>query len=324
MAILFGRESSVAPGVKVDPIVWALAGAAAVELAILRTFTRTAIHIPGLEAMRYPYQLLTKGGEFAYFLTISLLFPVAAALLLAMHRGHYPQRWLVTFGVALFAFSWPLVDMHAVSPRTLDALTISSVVAIGSAIVLTSRRTAWLPIVTFTAAFTASALYTTSLGSGRGAGFGQPDLLLNYTEFLGLAYACTTPLLVHRSRDRMATGVAIAVGMLVYVAMLGNGSTSRFLLLWNAGLSGTLPSFFYGLAAAALTYTTLRAGRSGLPLVSSGLVMIVAGGLGLHSSYQSALVIVGTMSLALGLSGARQTLVRRDLAPQPEPMPAAL
>ncbi len=309
MAMRLRRESIGAPDVKVDPIVWALAAAAAVELAILRTFTRTAIHIPGIQAMRQPYELLTKGGEFAYFLTISLLLPVAAALLFALHRGRHPQRRLATFGVALFALPWPLVDVHAISTRAMDGLTIGAVVAIGLAIVLSSSRNAWVPIVTFTAAYAASALYTASMTSGGAPGFGQPQTLLNAAEVFGVAYACTTPLLVDRSRDRVALGWGIAAGLLVFAAMLGNGSTSRFLLLWNAGLSGTLPSFVYAAAASALAYTMLRAARSGAPLVSAGLVLMVAGGLGLHSTYQSALVVAGLASLAVGLWAPRELAV---------------
>ena len=102
--------------------------------------------------------------------------------------------------------------------------------------------------------------------------------------------------------------------MLVCAGMLGNGSTSRFLLLCIAGISGSLPSFFYAVAAGALAYTMLRAARSGAPLVSAGLILMVAGGLGLHSTYQSALVVAGFASLAVGLWGPRE-LPMPDAAP---------
>jgi hypothetical protein len=320
MALRVRRDLVDTSAVKIDPIVWALAAAAGVELAILRTFTRTAVHIPGIEAMRRPYELLTRGGEFAYFLTICLLLPVAVALLFALYRARHPQRRLATFGLAMFALPWPLLDMHAISTRMMDGLTIASVLAIGMAIVLVSRPRAWAPVAAFTLAFTASALYTASMTSGGEPGFGQPRMLLNGAELLGIAYACTTPLLVDRSRDRVAVGLGIAAGMLVFVGMIGNGSTSRFLLLWNAGLSGTLPSFFYAVAAGALAYTMLRAARSGAPLVSAGLILMVAGGLGLHSTYQSALVVAGFASLAVGLWGPRE-LPMPDVAPV---MPAAV
>lgn len=299
MALRIRSAPKAASSANIDPIVWALVIAAAAELAILRTFTRTAVHIPGIQAMRQPYELLTRGGEFAYFLTLCLLAPVAVALVTALHRNRHPQRYLATFGLAVFALPWPLLDIHAISTRAMDGLTLAAVAALAGAIVLTSRRSAWLPVTAFALAFAAGGLYTILMASDSTTV--RPALLLNSSEFLGIAYACTTPLLVDRSRDRVSTVVGIGAGLLVFTGMLGNGSTSRFLLLWNAGLSGTLPSFVYATAAGALAYTMLRASRNGSPLVAAGLILLVAGGLGLHSTYQSALVIAGLATLAVGL-----------------------
>ncbi len=301
MAMGLRRKPQQASTIEITPVVWALAAAALFELAVLRTFTRTAVHIPGIHAMRTPYELLTRGGEFAYFLTLCLLAPVAIALVTTLYRGRHAQRHLVAFGLGLFVVPWTLLDTGGISTRAMDGLTIASVTAVGLAIVLTAGGRRWVPVAIFTVAFGASALYTTSMTSGGSFGFGGPGALLNAAEWLGIAYACTTPLLVERSRDRAATTVGAAVGLFVFAGMLGNGSTSRFLLLWNAGLSGTLPSFVYAAAAGALAYTAVRAARSGAPLVSAGLALMVAGGLGLHSTYQSALVLTGVASLAAGL-----------------------
>lgn len=289
----------------IEPAVWALAVAAGVELAILRTFTRTAVHIPGLQALRTPYEILTKGGEFAYFLTLCLLLPVGVGLVVALYRERHPQRYLASFGLSLFALPWPLLDAHAISTRAMDALTLGAVAALASAIVLTARRAARLPVITFALAFGASALYTLAMTSGSVHGFQHAGTLLSAAELLGLAYGCSTPLMVDRSADRLATTAGVASGVLVLAAMLGNGSTSRFLLLWNAGLSGTFPSFIYAAAAGALVYTILRGLRSGAPLLAAGLVLLVAGGLGLHSTYQSGLVVAGLASLALALWSER-------------------
>lgn len=301
MAIHIRRTAGTGGLPNVNPLVWSLAIAATVELAILRTFTRTAIHIPGIETMRRPYELLTRGGEFAYFLTLCLLLPAAIALAMTLYRGGHPQRHLAAFGLAVFTIPWPLVDAHVVSSVTMDAMTVAAVVALALALVVSNRAAAGVPIVAFTVAFALSALYTIDMASGSGIGLGGSRMLLNGAEVVAVAFACTTPLIVDRSRDRVAGWAAVITVLVVFGGMLGNGSTSRFLLLWNVGLSGTLPSVFYAAAAGALVYAIVRALRTGAPLVAAGLVLLVAGGLGLHNTYQSALVVVGLMALAAGL-----------------------
>lgn len=318
MALRIRRPGDFEGVPDIRPLVWILAASAAVELAILRTFTRTAIHIPDIEALRTPYEILTRGGEFAYFLTLCLLLPAAVAAAVALQRGGHPQWRLATFALVVFAVTWPLVDLGAISPGALDAMTVAAVLGLGTAILLVSGARSALPVGGFVAAYAASAFFTLAATGDGAMSVGLQRVLLNMAEIAAVVFACTTPMLLSGSRDRLAIIVAVVTGLLVFGALLGNGSTSRFLLLWNIGLSGSMPSFFYAAAAGGMTYTVLRAMRGGYPLIAAGLVLLVAGGIGLHSTYQSALVGVGLAALAAGL-----WVARTETAPSTAPVPAA-
>lgn len=319
MAMRLRRHGEFEGAPDIRPLVWILAASAAVELAMQRTFTRTAIHIPDIEALRTPYEVLTRGGEFAYFLTLCLLLPAGVAAVVALYRSGHPQWRLATFALLVFAVAWPLVDLGMVSSGALDVMTVASVLGLGAVILLASPARQALPIGSFAMAYAASAFFTLAATGDRELSPGQQRALLNTAEVAAVAFACTVPLLVSGARDRFAVTVGVVTGLLVFGALLGNGATSRFLLLWNIGLSGSMPSFFYAASAGGLMYTILRAMRGGYPLVAAGLVLLVAGGIGLHSTYQSALVVVGLAAMA---SGLRAPCPRTE--PAAAPLPAAV
>src|SRR3972149_4196781 len=56
-----------------QPVMVGLAVAAALELVILRTFTRTAIHIPALQSLSRPYELLSDLGQYTYYVAAVLV-----------------------------------------------------------------------------------------------------------------------------------------------------------------------------------------------------------------------------------------------------------
>ena len=284
-----------------------------VELAILRTFTRTAIHIPALHQLQRPYEVLTNAGEFAYFATLVLVVPALLAIGIALVRQQHPQRRLIGFGVAAFIAPWILVDAGLMSPGTMDGLTMASVCAIAIAIAISAPTARALPVMAFALAFTASAIHTTLGTSELFGSVGQPRPLLNLAEVAALAYALSTPLLLAPRSDRRALVLSAAVGGFVFLGLIGNGSTSRFLLLWNAGLSGTFPAVVYAAAAAALAYSAVASARSKSPFVTTGILLLVAGGIGLHSTYQSALVLAGLASFAVALGDRRSTAPEDEL-----------
>jgi hypothetical protein len=92
------------------------------------------------------------------------------------------------------------------------------------------------------------------------------------------------------------------VAAVVFAAFLGNGgATARFLLLWNEGLSGALPSVAYAGASGCLAATLVALVKARNGLAAAGPVLLVTGGIGLHSTYQSGLVITGMALLAMAL-----------------------
>jgi hypothetical protein len=163
---------------------------------------------------------------------------------------------------------------------------------------LRSRRQA-LPLLWFGLGFAASGVYTALPTLAQpGTTIEQPGWLLEAAEVLGLGFALSAPLLVGTWSGRTARWAAVSAGVLVLVMFLGNGSTSRFLLLWNAGLSGPFPGILYAAAAGTLTLACVGLLRSGRRLEAAGLLLLVSGGIGLHSTYQSALVVTGLAALA--------------------------
>ena len=80
MAVTMRRSSNESSWSDLSLLVGGLAVASAIELAILRTFTRTAIHIPALNSLQEPYAVVSRGGRYAYFVAIALMVPALAML----------------------------------------------------------------------------------------------------------------------------------------------------------------------------------------------------------------------------------------------------
>jgi len=104
-----------------------LAVASVIELLILRTFTRTAIHIPGITALREPYEVLSFGGRYAYFVAVTLLlFAVPAAAWTLWSRGG-PVRRGMAVATGVFAAMSGLAAMEVAGRLALDTATAGTV-----------------------------------------------------------------------------------------------------------------------------------------------------------------------------------------------------
>jgi hypothetical protein len=303
MAVHMPKLTRATSSSDVTVLVAILGLAAAVELAILRTFTRTAIHIPALEQMQDPYEALAGAGRYAYFVAIGLVFPVLGVLSVRIARGNGPARWLALFAMAGFGVAAAGATAGVVPESGLGAATIWAVAMLGLALAAGSGRLSvrTAPAASFAVAFGLSGAYTLMPSVGASA---QPSWLLDGAEVAGLAFALTLPVIV-TGNDRRSMLIAAGVAVFALVVFLGNGSTSRFLLLWNIGLSGTLPGVAYAAAAGALAFTGARLLRTGSALGACGVLLLVAGGIGLHSSYQSALVVAGLAALYVALVEAK-------------------
>jgi hypothetical protein len=118
---------------------------------------------------------------------------------------------------------------------------------------------------------------------------------------------------VRRAPLLIGAGVALAT----FMALLASPATVKILLLWNFGLAGYFPAFFYAVAFGALAFTALSSRSTDAPL-ALGLALLVFGGLGLHSSYQSGLVLLGLVALAT-TNPTRETAAWIPEASEPRP-----
>jgi hypothetical protein len=309
VATYFGQPSSRDADGQFAWLAVSLAVTSLVELAVLRTFTRVAIHIPALHAMQSPYRAVSVGGRFTYFLALVLAVAALGALASVLLRGRLPGRQLALAGLLAFVLAASLAAVKVIGQLTTDSITVASVLALSGAVCVSARHSpARVPMVLYAGAFGFSCSYTLiGLLSAQGSGISQPDWLLTATEICGVAFALASPLLTAGIRSRRVVWPTVAVGGLVLVTFLGNASTSHILLLWNAGLSGTLPTAIYALAAGALAFALLSMLAERRYVTAAGLVLLVTGGIGLHNTYQSALVIVGLGALAWGLVVAETT-----------------
>lgn len=281
-----------------------LAAASAIELLILRTFTRTAIHIPGITALREPYEVLSFGGRYAYFVSVALLMFALPGAAWALWRTGGPIGRGMAGAVAAFAAMSALAALGLAGRLPLDAATTGAVfvIAIGGASA-SGRWNSMVPLGLFAGAFVLSATHTLAQSAAQ-EGFValRTDAALTAAEVVGVAFAVSVPLLARGTLDRLSVVAGAGAAVVVFAAFLVNGgATARFLLLWNEGLSGALPSVAYAAAAGCLTATLVAFVRTRHGLAAAGLVLLVTGGIGLHSTYQSGLVICGLAMLALGL-----------------------
>lgn len=288
-------------------LVGALAVASLIELTILRTFTRTAIHIPAMNALQRPYEWLSTAGEYAYFVSVALLVPALAVLAFRLLGQEALARWPAMLGIAMFAVPGGLAAADAIGRVALDSATVGAVVVL-SAAVASSRHNPRiaLPAASFGVAYALSGLYTVASSPATGGVLPQSAWLLDGAELAGVVFALSSPFFLASRGDRVSRWVGIGVGGAALLMFVGSGSTSRFLLLWNVGLSGILPGVVYGVAAGALAFVIAGLLRSQDRLAAVGLLLLVSGGIGLHNTYQSGLIVAGlaAMALALGVPAA--------------------
>lgn len=284
-------------------VVGGLALAALVELSILRTFTRTAIHIPALEELSGPYTVLAGLGRYAYYLSVVLLIAALPLLASALWRRRSVTGAVGAAAILAFAAIAAAAALGAVPEHLADAATLAVVVALAGVAAGRQHARGAFALLLFGAAFALNAVYTT-LQAAAQAGLGTIDGqdLLTAAEVGGVAFALASPLLAPSACSRRTALTSATVALVVFGTLLGaGGPTTRILLLWNEGLSGTLPSVVYALAAGALVFTVLHLLGTRRFMALIGLLLVLAGGVGLHNTYQSRLVVVGLAVLALAV-----------------------
>lgn len=269
---------------------------AATELLLLRTFTRVAIHIPGLEHTAGPYRLASEAGRLAYYLAVVVLVLLLVERIAAGLREsalpHAATAALTVFVAGAVAARAGIVGDAVLALLVAGALALLLPAARGDL----SIRRAW-PVYALGSALLVAILHSLLGGGHALAGSGDVTWLLLIAEALAVAGAIAAPLTVRGGPDKLAFGIAVTVAILGGAALLQAGATVRILLLWNFGLAGYFPGPLYAVAAGALVYAIL-ATRKRDRLLSWGLALLILGGFALQSTYQTGLFLAGLAMLA--------------------------
>ncbi|MGZ5212264.1 MAG: hypothetical protein ACXWDU_01910 [Actinomycetota bacterium] len=275
--------------------------AAGVELVILRVFTRTAIHIPGFADLRSVYVPISEAGRSAFYVAVVLLMVTLVLIVDHLYRRGAVVARAGAAGVALFLIVAAIARIGGVDGMTLDGATLLALLLLAPWALGGAHGRSRFPTIVLVMAFVFSALIGTEQAlAGSGRMFGGGSWLALAGEVLAVGAAVATPLLVGRVRSRPALAWGAAVGGSIYAGLLVNASTVKILLLWNFGLAGYLPSILYGIAAGAVTYTIVAMRASGRRTSAVGMALLFMGGIGLHSTYQTGLVLAGLMLLGVG------------------------
>lgn len=291
-------------GLRLETIVGWLLVAVAVELVVLRTLTRIAIHVPGLGAVAGPYELLAGAGRFAYYAATVVALVAAAMLVSAAWRAGSVGGRLIAAGVVLLGFAAAALRAGPGlgEAAALNTLLLGSLVLIGLGAALLHRGGPAVAIVSATTAVALSGTFSVSqMWAAEGLGNGGPSIMLDLAEWSAIAFALALPWFLGgmASRDRRPVIAGAVTAVVVFALLIGNPSTTRFLLLWTHGLTGSLPAVAYAAAAGALAATVVALYQRQLPLAAGGLLLLVAGGIAMQNTYQSMLVGLGLACIGL-------------------------
>lgn len=270
--------------------------ALATELVVLRLLTRTAIHIPGLGEIEAGIRFFSEVGRIAFNAALILVFALLVAMTIdAVNKTRWPLvvALAAVLGIAIVApLGWlpePIIDL------------ITIVVVIAAPLLGWLSRNGSLkrssPSMLFSTAFTVAAL-PTLVGKAH-PGTTLPVVgMLNVAEALALVGAFSLLILVWGRPRWSALIVAALVGVATAGMLAAQPATIEILMLWNLGLAGYFSSVVYGVAAGMFAYAAVTSAQRGQPAVALGVVFVITGGIGLHSTLQSASFFIGVLILA--------------------------
>lgn len=291
------------------------------ELLLMRTFYRVGIFIPKEGPFRTVYAVLTDAGSLAFNLA-SVLALSALGLLAFTAFGNRDQRLglaLAVFLISVLAARAAGVEAVGPVPRLAFALAVLAVV------LPFLRSGADIAHRFLVAAVTACLLLSTYAGIAQGPGVdGAPGVsgAQIVAELLVVLAAVAAPvawLRTERFRLRPPL-VAAALAASFLGAWTANGSVTGILVMWTVGLRLYLVPWIYAIAlwafvAAAIGWTRHR------PWRSTGLVLLLAAGLFLGSTYQYTLGLVAIVLLTDGVAFGGLPAIRAQATSSPAPGP---
>jgi hypothetical protein len=92
--------------------------------------------------------------------------------------------------------------------------------------------------------------------------------------------------------------VGAAAGGIVLGSLVAQPAATETLMLWNLGFAGYFHPVVYAAGAACIAYAVHRAWMLSDRSVAIGVTFILAGGIGLHSTVQSAAFLIGVVILS--------------------------
>ncbi|MCX7618065.1 hypothetical protein [Tepidiforma sp.] len=292
-----------------------LALAVLIELLLLRTGTRLAIHVPAGRALETPYLALAALGRFAFFVALVLAVLIAAAAVVDLWvRGDAPARVAAVCLGGFAAAAGLLLLLPGASPMVAAAAAIAAI-ALAAAVVPRGGLVPAVPFSLLGFSLIASAAYAATQASpALPSGAAVP--LLDAAEAAGLAAGAALPLALCRRPGFAAAGFGAAAALGALTVFAAPAASGRIILLWNGGVTGALPPVLYAAAAAGFAAAAWQAWRRGERMLLAAFALLFAGGLGFHNTYQSLLLLDAAAVGALFI--ARPVPVA---APQPSPAP---
>jgi len=302
MTLLQSPTASTAPSPRGEPAIstmWLttlLIAASVVELTILRVGTRTVIHIPNIEAVADPYKVVAATGRLAFFSALVLLSLLLATMVIERYRSAdaYPAAAISIFlfaavGEAAGISGWPTAMIAVV------------VAALGSMIAVRVGPPIAFVVGAFIVGYLLSATQSMSQADPIGGlipGLGAAGSLRLAEALTVGAAICSWPTVRWLSGRHVQGGarlgwMAVAAGISMTLLLAGRPATTTVLMMWNFGLTGALPALLYGLATTSVVLTLGSCARGSGRRVAAALALLILGGLGLTSTYQSGLTVAG-------------------------------
>lgn len=286
-----------------------LAGAALTELLLVRTFYRVGIFLPRDGPFGAVYAALTAVGSFALNLSSVLALGLLAwTAWRAARAGSRRVAW------ALGAFTLAAVAAGVTGSSRQGALLLLlfalAVVAVVGPFLWSGRPPALRLALGSATAATLLGAYPHLWDQLSLSVPGLPDLAGQApaqvaAEALVLVSAALFGWCWAREGLRagpLAAGLGAALALTAVWRV--SGATTGILVLWTAGLRLYLPLELYALALGAVT-AAATGWRRTHPWRTTGLVLLLAAGVLLDTTYQLTLVVLGLTLLADGVAVGR-------------------
>ncbi|MFP3883057.1 MAG: hypothetical protein ACLFWH_12165 [Actinomycetota bacterium] len=276
---------------------------ALIELILLRSGTRTLVHIPGLGRYEVSIGVLNEVGRFAYYLSVVLLVVTLGCLAVWLWREDTSLSRAAGSLVALSILVAAAGRMGMLAP---SAVGWYSVVAIAGMAAIGWRGVKSIPLALFAGSWGVAAWSVLGQGVGGGISVRSVDTSVIVAEALLILAGVTAPLLVSRRVTTSAVVAGFAAFLVVAVGFSVGGSTLGILTLWNLGVPGWFSPLAFGLALGGLVTAAWSALAAGEKAIAACIGLLVAGGVGTISTYQSGLALAAlTVLYAVTLAERR-------------------